>query len=122
VRLTAGNPMGRAMMITLFLQMIALGLAIPVMIMLADVPTGLALATAGGTAFLCLLAGGLFRTPAGYPLGWLAQIAGLALGLITGVMFFVGAIFTAVYLLAFVLGKKIDNAAVGPDGNATDPH
>jgi hypothetical protein len=60
---------------------------------------------------LCLIAGGLFRTPIGYPLGWLAQLAGLALGLISGVMFVVGLIFTAVYVLAFVLGKKIDNSA-----------
>ncbi|QGN31661.1 DUF4233 domain-containing protein [Microlunatus sp. Gsoil 973] len=110
MRLKPGNPMGRAMMITLFLQLIALGLAIPVLIKLAGVPTGLALATAGGTALLCLVAGGMFRTPLGYPLGWLAQLAGLALGLISGVMFVVGVIFTGVYVFAFVLGKKIDNS------------
>jgi hypothetical protein len=118
VSLKPGNPMGRAMMITLFLQLIALGLAIPVLIKLAGVPTGLALVTAGGTALLCLIAGGLFRTPIGYPLGWLAQIAGLALGLISPVMFVVGVIFTAVYVLAFALGKKIDNAA----GSVVDNH
>lgn len=112
MRLKPGNPMGRAMMITLFLQMIALGLAIPVLIKLVGVPAGLALITAGGTALLCLIAGGLFRTPVGYLLGWLAELAGLALGLISGVMFVVGLIFTAVYVLAFALGKKIDAAAV----------
>lgn len=111
MRLKPGNPMGRAMMIILFLQLIALGLAIPVLIKLAGVPTGLAFATAGGTALLCLIAGGLFRSPVGYPLGWLAQLAGLALGFISGVMFVVGVIFTGVYVLAFVLGKKIDSAA-----------
>ena len=110
MRLKPGNPMGRAMMITLFLQLIAFGLAIPVLIKLGGVPTGLAFATAGGTALLCLIAGGLFRSPVGYPLGWLAQLAGLALGLISGVMFVVGVIFTGVYVLAFVLGKKIDHA------------
>lgn len=105
------NPMCRAMMITLFLQMIALGLAIPVLIKLGGVSTGLTFATAGGTALLCLIAGALFRSPVGYPLGWLAQLAGLCLGLVSPVMFVIGVIFTAVYVLAFVLGKKIDNAA-----------
>lgn len=100
------------MMITLFLQMIALGLAIPVLIKLGGVPAALAVITAGGTALLCLIAGGLFRTPVGYLIGWLAQLAGLALGLISGVMVVVGVIFTAVYVLAFVLGRKIDNAAL----------
>ncbi|QDP95916.1 DUF4233 domain-containing protein [Microlunatus elymi] len=109
--LAAGNPMGRAMMITLFLELIAFALAIPVMTQLAGVQPLTAAVTAGGSAFLCLLAGGLFRTPVGYPLGWLAQIAGLALGFIVGVMFVVAAIFVAVYVLAFVLGKKIDNTA-----------
>jgi len=111
VRLKPGNPMGRAMMIILFLQLIALGLAIPVLIKIGGESTGLAFGAAGGTALLCLIAGGLFRSPLGYPLGWLAQLAGLALGLLSGVMFVVGVIFTGVYVLAFVLGKKIDNAA-----------
>ena len=111
MRLTAGNPMGRAMMITLFLELIAFALAIPVMTQLAGVTPLTAAVTAGGAAVLCLLAGGLFRTPIGYPLGWLAQLAGLALGLIVGVMFVVAGIFVVVYGLAFVLGKKIDNAA-----------
>ena len=103
-------------MITLFLQLIALGLAIPVMIKLAGVPTGLALLTTGGTALLCLVAGALFRSPVGYPLGWLAQVAGLALGMVSGVMFVVGVIFTGIYVLAFVLGRKIDNMAVRQNG------
>lgn len=110
--LHAGNPMGRAMMVTLFLQLIAFALAIPVMTQLAGIPTTTAVITAGGAALLCLVAGGAFRTPVGYPLGWLAQLAGLALGFVVGVMFIVAAIFLAVYVLAFVLGKKIDNASV----------
>lgn len=110
--LRPGNPMGRAMMVTLFLQLIAFGLAIPVLIQLAGVGTGLAVFAAGGTALLCVIAGGALRTPVGYPLGWLAQLAGVALGFLTPVMFVVAALFVVVYVLAFVLGKKIDNASV----------
>jgi hypothetical protein len=108
------NPMGRAMMITLFLQWIALGLAIPVMIQLADVPAVTAAITAGGAALLCLVAGALFRKPVGYLLGWLAQLAGLALGFVVGVMFVVAVLFLIVYVLAFALGKRIDNSAPAP--------
>ena len=98
------------MMITLFLQLIAFALAIPVLIKLAGIPTWIALLAAGGTAVLCLLSGGLFRTPIGYPLGWLTQLVALATGLVDPVMFVVAAIFVVVYVLAFVLGKKIDNS------------
>lgn len=100
--------MGRAMMATLIMEAIAFGLALPVMIQLGDVPATTAGLTVGGVALLCLAAGGLFRKPAGYPLGWLAQIAGLALGFLTSIMFVVAGIFLLVYVLAFLLGKKID--------------
>ncbi len=110
MRLQPGNPMGRAMMITLFVEMIAFGLAMPVMVQLAGVPLSVAGWAVGGTAVLCLVAGGAFRTPVGYPVGWLAQLAGLALGFLASIMFLVAGIFVAVWLLAFVLGKKIDRA------------
>lgn len=95
-------------MILLFLEMLAFGLAIPVMIQLAGISAAMAVSAVGGTALLCLLSGGLFRTSIGYPLGWLAQLAGLALGLLHPVMFFIGGIFAFLYVLSFVLGRKID--------------
>lgn len=110
MRLRPGNPMGRAMMMTLFLQFIAFGLAIPVLIKLGGASTTTALITAGGTALLCLVSGGLFRSPLGYPLGWLTQLAAIATGFVDPVMFVVAAIFVIVYVLAFGLGKKIDNS------------
>lgn len=110
MRLQRGNPMARAMMIMLFLEMVAFALAIPVLIQLAGVRASLALLSAGGVALFCLACGGLLRTSAGFWLGWLAQLTGLALGLLHPVMFFVGGIFTFLYGLAFVLGKKIEHA------------
>lgn len=108
MRLRPGNPMGRAMMITLFFEMLAYGLALPVMVNLAGVPLSIAGWAVGGTAVLCLIAGAAWRSPLGYPLGWLAQLAGLAMGLLASVMFLVAGIFVAVWLLAFFLGRKID--------------
>jgi hypothetical protein len=50
-------------------------------------------------------------------LGWLVQLAGLALGLLTTSMFIVGAILAGVWLLAFVLGKRLDpRMETSPEG------
>ncbi len=65
----------------------------------------------GGAALLALVAAGMLRQPWGYPLGWVAQIAGIALGLLTSAMFVVGAMFAAIWLISFVLGKKLDARA-----------
>jgi Flp pilus assembly protein TadB len=42
-------------------------------------------------------------------LGWLTQLAGLALGLLTASMFVVGALLAGVWVLAFALGKRLDS-------------
>lgn len=110
--------MARAMMATLFMQLIAFGLAIPVLIKLSGVSTWTAVLAAGGTALLCLVSGGLMRRPIGYLLGWLTQLAALATGLVDPMMFVVALIFVVVYVLAFGLGKKIDiSAPAGPSGS-----
>ena len=54
----------------------------------------------------------LLRRPIGYLVGWLAQLAGVALGLLTAPMFFVGGMFLVLWLVTFVLGKRLDNPAV----------
>ncbi len=117
MRLQPGNPMARAMMVTLIMQLVAFALAIPVLIKLSGVSAGTAVLTAGGTALLCLISVGLFRTAIGYPLGWLTQLAALATGLVAPVLFVVALIFVVVYVLAFGLGKKIDSSR--PTGPAS---
>jgi Protein of unknown function (DUF4233) len=107
--LSAGNPMRVVLMTVLIFEVIVFGLAIPVMIFVSDVPAAAAAGFAGGAAVLALVAAGLLRSRIGYVLGWLAQLAGLALGLLTRSMFLVGAILAAVWVLAFVLGKRLDS-------------
>jgi len=98
-------------------QLIVFGLAIPVMIFVSNVPAAAAAGVAGAAAVLALVAAGLLRSRIGYVLGWLAQLAGLALGLLTRSMFLVGAIFAGVWELAFVLGKRLDSGMeTSPDG------
>ena len=118
ITLSAGNPMRVVLMTVLIFEVIVFGLAIPVMIFISDVSGAAAAGFGGATALLALLAAGLLRRPPlGYILGWLAQLAGLALGLLTSTMFIVGGLFAAVWVLAFVLGKRLDSRMeASPEG------
>jgi hypothetical protein len=112
VTLSSGNPMRAVLLAVLIFEVIAFGLAIPVMIRISHVSLGLAVGLGGGTALLALVAAALLRSPAGYLIGWSVQLLGVALGLLTAPMFFVGAMFLALWLLTFILGKRLDRPAV----------
>ena len=57
------------------------------------------------------------RSRVGYILGWLVQCAGLALGFLNTTMFFVGALFAAVWVMSFVMGKRLDSGMeASPEG------
>ena len=117
ITLSAGNPMRVVLMTVLIFEVIAFGLAIPVMIFISDVPAAAAAGFGGGTALLAVVAAGLLRNRVGYVLGWLTQFAGLALGLLTPTMFIVGTLFAAVWALAFGLGKRLDSRMeTSPEG------
>ena len=117
ISLSAGNPMRVVLMAVLIFEVIVFGLAIPVMIMISNVPPAAAAAFGGGAAVLAILAAGLLRSRVGYILGWAAQLAGLALGFLTSTMFIVGALFAAVWVLSFVLGKRLDSRLeTSPEG------
>jgi hypothetical protein len=107
--LSAGNPMRVVLMTVLIFEMIVFGLAIPVMIFISNVPAAAAAGFGAGAAVLALVAAGLLRSGVGYVLGWLTQLAGLALGFLTTLMFVVGMLLAAVWVLAFVLGKRLDS-------------
>jgi hypothetical protein len=106
--LSPKNPMRVVLLSILVFEVIAFGLAVPVMILLSDVPGVAAGLAGGGAALLALVAAGLMRRPLGYPLGWLTQLVGVALGLLTSAMFIVGGMFLALWVLSFVLGKRLD--------------
>ena len=109
ISLSGGNPMRVVLMTVLIFEVIVFGLAIPVMILISGVPAAAAAACGGGAALLALVAAGLLRSRVGYILGWFAQLAGLALGFLTTTMFVVGALFVAVWVMSFVMGKRLDS-------------
>ena len=75
----------------LSLEAITLGLTTPVMIFVADVAVGAALAIGLGLAVACLVVAGMLRGEWAYALGWLIQVGAIALGVVIPVMFFLGA-------------------------------
>ncbi len=92
----------------LCLEAIALGLTTPVLISIAGVATGTALAVGLGLAVVCLVLAGMLRAEWAYAMGYVVQAAAIALGFVIPVMFGLGAIFAALWAGADLLGRKIE--------------
>ncbi len=91
----------------LLLEAIAFGLCTPVLTSVEDVgTTGLWIGL--GLTVSCLVVAGLLRFSWAYWLGWAVQVAAVAVGFVVTTMFFVGAIFLALWATAYVLGRKIE--------------
>lgn len=92
----------------LSLEAVTLGLTTPVLIAIAGVPPGPALAVGLGLALACVLLAGMLRRPWAYGLGWAVQVVAIALGLVIPVMFLLGPVFAALWAGAVLLGDKIE--------------
>lgn len=92
----------------LSLEAVILALAVPVMIAVEDVDKPLALSLGLGLALLCILTAGSLRRPQAYLVGHAIQLGAIALGFLVTIMFFVGAMFAALWFGAFFLGKRIE--------------
>ncbi|WP_329263908.1 DUF4233 domain-containing protein [Streptomyces pseudovenezuelae] len=67
--------------------------------------------TVSGIAmFLCLALCGVVTRPGGIALGWALQIALIASGFVVPTMFFLGAVFAALWWASVHYGRKIDEA------------
>jgi hypothetical protein len=117
ISLSTGNPMRVVLQTVLIFEVIVFGLAIPVMILISGVSAAAAAGFGCGAALLAVLAAALLHSRVGYILGWLAQLAGLALGFLTATMFIVGAVFAAVWVMSFLMGKRLDSRMeASPEG------
>lgn len=92
----------------LLLEAIVLGLTTPVLISVVGVSAGRACAIGLGLAGACVVVAGLLRFDWAYPLGWVIQIAAIALGVLISSMYALGAIFLALWATAYFLGRKIE--------------
>ncbi len=66
------------------------------------------LVVGSGLAALCIVAAGLMRRPVGVSVGWLIQLATFAAALVVPLMAGVGVIFTGLWVLCLVQGRRID--------------
>jgi hypothetical protein len=96
--------------IVLGFEALVLALVTPVMISVAGVPASTALPVCLGLAVLAVVAAGLLRNKAGYVLGWLVQVGAVGLGFVVPVMFVLGLAFGAFWVMAIVLGRRIEQA------------
>ena len=103
-----GSPRRGMCAAILALEAITLGLTTPVMISVADVAVGTALAVGLGLTVVCLLVAGLLRAEWAYAVGWAVQVAAIALGFVVPMMFFLGAIFALLWGTAYLLGRRIE--------------
>jgi len=92
----------------LLLEAVAFGLCTPVLTSVQDVSTSTGLWIGLGLTVSCLVVAGLLRYPWAYWLGWAVQVAAIAVGFVVTTMFFIGAIFLALWATAYVLGRRIE--------------
>ena len=88
-------------------EAVVLLLFVPVAVQLGDVDGAAAwwLAAPGG---LAIVAAGVLRSRVGLVLGSLVQVLAIGLGFVVPVMFFLGALFAALWVLAIVLGRRAE--------------
>ncbi len=108
ISLPNSNPMRTVLLAILIFEVVVFGLAVPVMIFVSEVPAVAGAVSGGGAALLALLSCGLLRRPAGYAVAWVTQLVGIALGFLTPAMFIVGIMFAGLWVLTFVLGKRLE--------------
>ncbi|HET9872938.1 MAG TPA: DUF4233 domain-containing protein [Propionibacteriaceae bacterium] len=109
--LSSGNPMRIVLLTMLIFEVVLFGLAVPVMIFVSDISPSTAALLGGAGMLLALVAAALMRKPIGYLLGWLTQLAAIALGASTWAMYVVGGMFGLLWVITFVLGKRLDAGA-----------
>ncbi len=111
--LAPGNPMRGAAMSVLIFEIIVIWLGYIGMIQIAGVPMRTGAIWCGIATVLCLVACGGLRKSGGYYVGWAAQVAVVALGVLTPWMYAMGLIFALIWVTCIVLGRRIETKQQG---------
>lgn len=89
-------------------EVVVLWLGFAGMVQVSNTPLGTALLATGAAAALALGATLTLRSPTGFYLGWAAQVAAIALGVLNGWMYLMGGIFALIWVGTFLLGKRLE--------------
>jgi hypothetical protein len=74
----------------------------------SSLSTSAAITVFSALAMLCIGVAGMLRSPRGYALGWALQIVTIATGYWVAEMYFIGAIFAALWWSALNAGARIE--------------
>lgn len=96
-----------------FITLVVFGLRI--------LPAGVAFGAGGVLFVLLLLDGRMVRRPAGVWLGWVLQAVLIAIGVIVPLMYFIGALFLAIWIFCFVTGRRLDRNNADYLSSTTEP-
>ena len=83
-----------------FVVMVAYGLKV--------LPAGVVFGGGALLVALLLVAGRLAGSAAGVWLGWAVQVVLIALGVLLPLMYFIGAIFSLIWIFCFITGRRLD--------------
>lgn len=107
--LRSDNPMIRALVMLLSFEAIVFLLALPGMLLVDHRDTATSIAVVCVGVVLAIIAAARGRTVWGQWLGWAVQAYGIAMGLLTSMMYAVGIMFLVIWVMCVVLGKKLEN-------------
>ncbi|HWU31394.1 MAG TPA: DUF4233 domain-containing protein [Marmoricola sp.] len=105
----------------LVLEAIVLGLSTLVLINATHMNKSLGLSVGLGLCVLCLLTSGLLRFRWAYAIGWLIQIAAIAMAIESLTLGFLGLIFLALWVTAVRLGARIERDKATWEAGAVEP-
>ncbi|MFG2356177.1 DUF4233 domain-containing protein [Streptomyces sp. NPDC048521] len=95
---------------TLIGEVFIIGFAALVAMKDPDLSTSTVWLVSGIAMVLCVLLCGMVTRPGGVALGWALQIALIASGVFVPTMYFLGAIFGALWWASVHFGRKVDEA------------
>lgn len=92
------------------MEAIVVALLTPVAIQITGTEPRLAVGAGVGLAVLCVIVAGLLRYPVGYIAGTVIQVLAIATGFLVPTMFFLGAIFAALWITAIFVARRVEGA------------
>lgn len=92
-------------------EAIVVALTIPVAVT-GGVDTSVAVGVGAGLAVACVLAAGLLKWPFGFIAGSVLQVLVIAMGFLVPMMFFLGAIFAALWITAIFVARRVERVTL----------
>ncbi|MEU1461514.1 DUF4233 domain-containing protein [Streptomyces sp. NPDC005727] len=108
---------------TLIGELFVIGFAALVAMKDPDLSTSTVWLVSGIAMVLCVLLCGMVTRPGGVALGWALQLALIASGVFVPTMYFMGALFAALWWASVHYGRKVDaaKARFAAQGESADP-